>query len=280
MRFVKRRMIDQSIVLTCVALIALVILFPLLWMFFSSFKPPQELFFRPPLVFPTTWTVRHYLDLFLMTDFARYFANTFIVAAFACIIGVSVSLTGVYSLSRFHFIAARPFAFIMLTIYMLPPSLLVIPYFEMFHRFGLTNTLTSLTITYIGLTLPFSIWVLRPYIETIPRALEEAAMVDGCTRFQAFRKIIVPQAAPGIITAFIFTFVIIWNELLYALVLIADASKRTVGLAIASLISDDGIWSWGLVNAAGVAATVPILVVFVFLQRYMVSGLTGGAVKG
>jgi ABC-type glycerol-3-phosphate transport system permease component len=163
---------------------------------------------------------------------------------------------------------------------MLPPILLALPFFRIWYNLDMLNSLWALGITYLTITLPFSLWILRPYIEAIPMALEEAAMIDGCTRFQAFRKVIVPQAWPGIVASFVFTFVVVWNELLYSLVLISDEAKRTVSLGIASLILETSVYSWGLVNAAGVLATVPVLFLFAFASRQMVSGLGAGAVKG
>lgn len=174
----------------------------------------------------------------------------------------------------------RAFTFGVLFIYMLPPILLALPFFRIWFQLDMLNSLPALAITYLTITLPFSLWILRPYIEAIPRALEEAAMIDGCTRFQAFRRVILPQAGPGIVASFVFTFVVVWNELLYSLVLISDEPKRTVSLGIASLILETSVYSWGLVNAAGVLATVPVLFLFAFAARHMVSGLGAGAVKG
>lgn len=274
------RRFERTILLLCAITVLLIVLLPLVWMFFSSFKPNTELFERPPQLLPKVWTVTHYIELWNFTSFPRYFLNTFMVAGIACVIGLLVSLCSVYAVTRFQFIGARPFTFGVLFIYMLPPILLALPFFRIWFNLGQLNSLPALAITYLTITLPFSLWILRPYIEAIPRALEEAAMIDGCTRFQAFRKVIVPQAWPGIIATFVFTFVVVWNELLYSLVLISDEPKRTVSLGIASLILETSVYSWGLVNAAGVLATVPILFLFALVTRHMVAGLGAGAVKG
>ncbi len=281
MKTLLRRIHASGINLTFVAfLVMVVLLFPLIWMTLSSFKPNPELFTRPPTILPRTWTMEHYVELFWFTSFPRYFLNTFLVGAVAVVIGVGVSLCGVYSISRFKFIGAKQFTFIMLFIYMLPPVLLSIPFFQIWYSMGMLNTLTSLIFTYLTITVPFAIWVLRPYIESIPRELEEAARVDGCTQFQAFYRVIVPQSLPGIVASMIFTFVVVWNEYLYALILITDENLRTVSLGIGSLILETSVYSWGLVNAAGAMATIPILLVFSLVQKVMVTGLTAGAVKG
>jgi multiple sugar transport system permease protein len=275
-----RMKLKQAALVAAAVFVLFLALFPLLWMLLSSFKPNAELFQRPPKLFPETFTWEHYIELFRFTSFPIYFVNTFWVAILACVFGILISLCAVYSVSRFNFIGARAFTFGTLFIYMLPPILLAIPFFRIWFNIGMTDSLVALSITYLTLTLPFSLWILRPYIESIPRSLEEAAMIDGCTRFQAFLAVIVPQAWPGIVAAFVFTFVVVWNELLYALVLISDEGKRTVSLGIAALILETSVYSWGLVNAAGVLATIPVLVLFGFVTRHMVSGLGAGAVKG
>ncbi len=275
-----KKRFEQALLALCALAVLMIVLLPLFWMLASSFKPNVELFQRPPTILTKTPTFEHYVELWEFTSFPRYFVNTFLVAGISCVAGVIISLITVYSISRFEFVAARAFAFGILFIYMLPPILLALPFFRIWYNLDLLNSLPALAITYLTITLPFSLWILRPYIEAIPRALEEAAMIDGCTRFQAFRKVIVPQAWPGIVASFVFTFVVVWNELLYSLVLISHETKRTVSLGIASLILETSVYSWGLVNAAGVLATVPVLFLFAFAARQMVSGLGAGAVKG
>ncbi len=276
------KLVDRKkVALTAFALVLLLIaLFPLIWMFFSSFKPNPEIYMQPPRLLAIGWTGAHYEQLFWFTSFPRYFINTLATAATASVVGVVVSLCGVYSVTRFRFIGARLFTFIMLFIYMLPPILLAIPFFQIWFSLDMLDSLTALMLTYLTITLPFSIWILRPYIDSIPREMEDAGRVDGCTQFQAFRMIIIPQTLPGIAAALIFTFVVVWNEYLYAQILLRSEELRTVSLGIASLILETSVYSWGLVNAAGVAATIPILGLFVFIQRGMVAGLSAGAVKG
>ena len=279
-RAAMRRRFEQALVTLGAIAVLMIVLLPLFWMLVSSFKPNIELFNRPPQILPQAPTVEHYVELWRFTSFPRYFLNTFLVAGIACVIGVTISLASVYAVTRFEFIGSKVFTFGVLFIYMLPPILLALPFFRIWFSLGMLNSLTALAITYLTITLPFSLWILRPYIEAIPRALEEAAMIDGCTRHKAFLLVIVPQAWPGIVASLVFTFVVVWNELLYSLVLISDEPKRTVSLGIASLILETSVYSWGLVNAAGVLATVPVLFLFAFAARQMVSGLGAGAVKG
>ena len=279
-RAAAKKRFEQTLVTLGAIAVLMIVLLPLFWMLVSSFKPNVELFQRPPSILPQEPTLGHYSELLWLTSFPRYFVNTFLVAGIACIAGVLISIISVYAVTRFEFIGSRLFTFGVLFIYMLPPILLALPFFRIWFNLGLLNNLPALAVTYLTITLPFSLWILRPYIEAIPRALEEAAMIDGCTRFQAFRKVIVPQAWPGIVASLVFTFVVVWNELLYSLVLISDEPKRTVSLGISTLILETSVYSWGLVNAAGVLATVPVLFLFALAARQMVSGLGSGAVKG
>lgn len=276
-----RKVVQRKLLFTVFAIgILVVALFPLIWMFFSSFKPNPEMYSRPPRFLPEVWTLFHYQELFWFTSFLQYFWNTLATAATASVVGVVVSLCGVYSVTRFQFIGAKFFTFLMLFIYMLPPILLAIPFFQIWFSLGMLDSLIALMLTYLTITLPFAVWILRPYIDSIPREMEDAGRVDGCSQFQAFVKIIIPQTLPGISAALIFTFVVVWNEYLYAQILIRSEMLRTVSLGIASLILETSVYSWGLVNAAGVVATIPVLVLFVFIQKGMVAGLSAGAVKG
>jgi len=275
-----RKQFEKALVTLASIAVLMIVLLPLVWMLMSSFKPNTELFQRPPSLLPDNPTLEHYGELWQFTSFPRYLLNTFLVAGIACLVGVVISLASVYAVTRFEFIGARFFTFGVLLIYMLPPILLALPFFRIWFSLDMLNSLPALAITYLTITLPFSLWILRPYIEAIPRVLEEAAMIDGCTRHKAFLLVIVPQAWPGIIASLVFTFVVVWNELLYSLVLISDEPKRTISLGIASLILETSVYSWGLVNAAGVVATVPVLFLFALAARHMVSGLGAGAVKG
>lgn len=213
-RAAMRRRFEQALVTLGAIAVLMIVLLPLFWMLVSSFKPNIELFNRPPQILPQAPTVEHYVELWRFTSFPRYFLNTFLVAGIACVIGVKISLASVYAVTRFEFIGSNVFTFGVLFIYMLPPILLALPFFRIWFSLGMLNSLTALAITYLTITLPFSLWILRPYIEAIPRALEEAAMIDGCTRHKAFLLVIVPQAWPGIVASLVFTFVVVWNELL------------------------------------------------------------------
>ena len=276
----KQEQLRKGIDISLALLICAVVLLPLLWMVISSFKPETEIYKVPPTIFPEKWSLEGYRLLFLYTKFPRYFLNTFIVATSSAVIAILLSIGGVYGVTRFRFVGAQIFTFLILMIYMLPPILLTIPLFTLWVRVGLADSLFSLTLSYVAITFPFALWMSRSYFDTIPIELEEAAMVDGATRFKAFIFITVPQAMPGLIATFIFTFILAWNEYVLALVLLSSDENYTVSLGVANLIASIALYSWPLVTAAGTLATIPILILFFLVQRRLVSGMSVGALAG
>lgn len=254
--------------------------FPILWLFITSFKTNSEIFANPPTLIPMVFSLQQYKDLFGQTSFLLYFGNSMVVAVSASLAGVIVGVLGVYSLSRFKFKGTGSFNTMILIAYMLPQVLIAISLIKLFAQLGLIDSLFGLIILILSITIPFSIWMLKSYIETIPIELEEAAMVDGATRFKAFYKIIVPAAIPGIIATGIFTFIIAWNSYLYALIVIQSEGKKTVSLGLVSIVLGKTTLSYGLLAAGSIVSLIPLLILFTFTQGYLVSGFTAGAVKG
>ena len=163
---------------------------------------------------------------------------------------------------------------------MLPQIFLIIPFLIFWSNLGFSDSLFALAVTMISFTLPFSVWMLRSYIESIPIALEEAALIDGATRLQAFYKVIVPGAIPGIVSTFIFCFILVWNDYLFALVLISSDKNKTLTLGLSMLTGGKAMWSWGVLSAGAVFTTVPILILFMFVQTRLLGGFSAGALKG
>lgn len=261
-------------------LISFVIVFPLIWLFFTAFKAKGEIFQFPTRLLPLDWTWENYAELFRITQFLRYFINTAVISVVAAVISIIIATCASYSLSRFRIPGAGVVAVALLLMYMLPEIVLGIPFMKIFLFLGLSDSLVALTIAYISITLPFSIWMLRSYIESIPAALEEAALIDGCTRFQGFLRVIVPQAVPGIMATTIFTFILCWNEYLYALILITSEQNKTLTLGLSILLGETAIYSWGMLSAGSVLTVIPVIVLFVFFQKHIVAGFTAGAIKG
>ncbi len=262
-----------------VLVIVLLVAFPLFWMIASSFKPRTELYAFPPTFFPKVLTFDNYIELFVGTGFVNYFKNSLIVATGSTLLSMLVGSFGGYALSRFRYPGFRSFANLTLVAYMLPSIMLVIPLYVTIGDLGLVDTLESLIITNTTFTLPFALWLLRSYFATIPVELEDAAMIDGCTRFQALRKVVVPLALPGIVSTSIFAFTHSWNEFLYALVFIHSDTLRTLPPGMGTFIQRDSVYQWGVLMAASVLITIPVLIFYMVVQRNLVVGLTEGGVK-
>jgi len=263
-------------VLTGIAM--LVILFPLFWMVSVSLKSDAEQFASPPTLLPIAPTLDSYVKLFDATNFVTYTFNSLIVAVCTVVLALAIASPASYALTRFPFLAKPVFSASVLFIYMFPPILLGVPLFIIFARLGLTNSLFGLVLAHTTFALPFVIWMLRDFFLAVPRDVEDSAMVDGCSRLRALWSIVLPMARPGLIAAGIFTFILSWNDYIYALILIKSESSKTLSLGISMFLESTSIEP-GLMMSSGVLITAPILVMFMFIQKYLVQGLGAGSVK-
>jgi len=260
--------------------IVLSMAFPLFWMTLSSFKPDKENYGYPPTFLPHIWTLENYLGLLKRTAFGLWFRNSLIVSLVTTFTAIVISSLAAYSLSRFRYRFFEAFARVILFAYMVPNILLVIPIFKIVWSLRMGNTLQSLLLVYNAFLIPYGLWTLRSYFAGIPHEIEEAALIDGATRWKAFYSVVLPQALPGIISTALFAFHVAWNEYLYASVLLWASSKMTLSAGVATLIGETEMYSWGVLMAAGVLVTVPVIFLFSFLQQYLIAGWGGGAVKG
>ena len=260
--------------------IVLSMTFPLFWMTLSSFKPDKENYGYPPTFLPHIWTLENYLGLLKRTAFGLWFRNSLIVSLVTTFTAIVISSLAAYSLSRFRYRFFEAFARVILFAYMVPNILLVIPIFKIVWSLRMGNTLQSLLLVYNAFLIPYGLWTLRSYFAGIPHEIEEAALIDGATRWKAFYSVVLPQALPGIISTALFAFHVAWNEYLYASVLLWASSKMTLSAGVATLIGETEMYSWGVLMAAGVLVTVPVIFLFSFLQQYLIAGWGGGAVKG
>lgn len=258
----------------------LVVVFPLLWMVSSSFKEKEELFATPPTLIPHHPTLANFTTLLQETPFITYFWNSLIVACSTTALVIVVALLGAYSVVRFRFRGRQLAAKAILFTYLLPQVVLLLPIYLLLSRFGLTNSLLGLVIAYTTFALPFSLWMLRSFLASIPIELEEAAMIDGASRMGAFWRVIVPQALPGIISTALFSFILSWNEYLYALVFINRDRMKTLPPGVITMLQQNQNVEWALLMAASVLMAVPILVCFSFLQSHLTRGMGAGGVKG
>jgi multiple sugar transport system permease protein len=271
---------QQAITYALLVLLVILVVGPFLWMLVGSFRPTYEQMQRQGtslwIEHPTT---ENYSRLFAEYDFARYFLNSTIVATVTAIFATSVSAFAGYSLARFRFPGRGLVGFLILTTQMLPTVAIIIPLFLWFKQFGLIDTYWALLIAYNAFAIPFSTWMLRGFFSSIPPELEEAAQVDGASQLHAFLKIVLPLSAPGLLATAIFSFILAWQEFLFAVTFTSRAELRTLTVGIASMRGKDVI-DWGLLNAGVVVTTIPLAILFVLVQRYLVQGLTAGAIKG
>jgi multiple sugar transport system permease protein len=250
---------------------------PYAWMVLTSLKPQDEVTRTPITYLPQTLTFAHYAELFQRTSFGGNLVNSLIVAVGAVTLGLTLSIPASYAFSRFRFWGRRVLLVQFLVINMFPVVLLIIPLFVLMRALGLLDTYVALIAGHGTFTIPFAVWMMTSYMNAIPAELDEAALIDGCTRFQTIRKVVLPLAMPGIVTTAIYIFVTSWNEYLFAM-MFSGNDVRTVTVALQTFIGEFTI-QWGLLTAGGTLVALPVTVLFLLVQRRLVGGLTAGAVK-
>lgn len=276
----RNKTITQKVIIYLLAVIVGVAsLFPFWWMITSSLKPSGEIFSKIPTLWPHNLTFEHYINIFVRANFWQYFKNSLLVAGTVTIIGTAIASLAGYALSRFPIRGKGIILLTVLLVQMFPLVVLLIPLFIVMSGLGLVNSLIGLVITYLTFSLPFCIWMLRSYFRSIPIEIEEAALIDGCSRMQAFRKVIFPLAWPGISATSIFAFITAWNEFVFAVTFIQDDRLRTLPLALQQFFSRFTA-DYGGLMAASTVATIPVLLFFIFFQRKMTEGLIQGSVTG
>lgn len=253
--------------------------FPVYWMFATAFKPTGDIISEDPVWFPTDVTFEHFQRATGVDHFWTYVGNSLIVTLCAVVFALVIALAGAFALARMRFKGRRGFVIGFMLAQMAPWEVMIIAVYMIVRDASMLNSLLPLTVFYMMMILPFTILTLRGFVAAVPRELEEAAMVDGCTRSQAFLKVILPLLAPGLMSTSLFGFITAWNEFPLVLVLNKEAESQTLPLWLSSFQTAFGN-DWGATMAASSLFAVPILILFVFLQRRAVSGLTAGAVKG
>ena len=251
--------------------------FPFVWTFLTSIKEPVDAFALPP-VWSFDPTIAHYTELWIERGFTRYFANSMIVTIGVLVISLTIGCLAGYALARYD----GPIGFWLLILALvfraLPRMAILLPFYQFSRLTGLYDTHVLLVLVLVSINQPFTIWMMRSLFMTIPKDLEEAAMVDGCSRLQAFRRVIVPVMWPGVVTTGLFTFLLAYNEFLMPLILTATRAE-TMPVAIAQFGAED-IRFWSLSAAGAVSIALPVVILILVFQRQLVSGLTQGAVKG
>lgn len=257
-------------------------LFPFFWLVFNSFKPSKEIFTARPTLRIENPTLENYRWAVgpKGANLGRYLLNSIITSGGAALVTILFSTTGGYALGRFKFPGRESIAVFLILSQMFQGPLIMVPWYKMASALGIINTRFVLVLIYGTATIPTCAWLMSGFYSTIPRDLEEAAMIDGCSHFLAFWRIILPLVLPGIVATGLYSFIVAWNDYQYALILTSSDAAKTVQVGLAELLGFFGKTSWGGIMASGVLTSLPVVILFVVIQRYLIEGLTSGAVKG
>ncbi len=275
----RRRLFKYLLVHLAVVTAAAVCIYPLLRIFSISLRPGDRLFSTDLSLIPAGASFKAYASLLKDTMFLRWLWNSLVITLATSFIGVSLASTAAYAFSRFRFPGKKAGLILLLSSQMIPAGMLILPLFLMIMKLRLMNTYLGMIIAYSVSSLPFSIWILKGYYDTIPRSLEEAALVDGTSQVGAFWRIILPLSTPALSIAFLFNFTTAWNEYLVARVVLFSAKQYTWTLGLFEL-QGQYITQWGMFAAGSMLVTLPVLAVFLYSSKWLISGLTLGSVKG
>jgi len=255
------------------------VLFPIVWMVLTAIKPTAEIYSSEATWLPHTLDWSHLRYAWLEQNFNVYFVNSLIVSTATAVFSTAVAILGGYALSRFDFRGKGILSAFVLVIYLVPVILLALPFYLLLSVLDLLDTRTGLTLAVSTYAVPFSVWVLKGYFAQVPPEIEEAAIVDGASRVGALFRVVLPVALPGIVATFLFCFILAWDDYLFGLIIINSDNMRTLPLAVGLLAADYSVTD-GQMMAMGTITTVPIIFLYVFFQRYFISGLASGSVKG
>ena len=260
------------------------VLLPFYWMTITSFKQDRNIFDPKanPFWFSMAPTLKHYINLINpdKTDFLIWIQNSFMVAAMVTVISVAIGIMAGYSLARLRYKGAETIGASVFITYLVPPALLFLPLAHVIGQLGLMETRWAMVISYPTFLVPFCTWLLMGYFRTIPKEIEECALVDGCTRIKALLRIVLPVAIPGIITAALFSFTLAWGEYLYSITFVTDSYEKTIPSAVVGELIRGDVYHWGGLMAGALLGSIPIALIYVIFLDYYVSGLTAGATKG
>ena len=260
-------------------LIILVMVFPVYWAVATSFKRGIDMNRITPEWFPVPGTLQHYVSAWKKEFFLSSLKNSAIVVSVVVVVSIAVAFFAAVAVARSRFRGRRAYIAIIIGIQMIPQTALIIPLFVMLSNWRQQNQLLGLSLTYMAVILPFCVWTLRGFVANIPADLEAAAMIDGCTRAGAFMRVTFPLIAPGLIATSIFAFIQAWNEFVYAYIIMQNNNKWTASVWLASFITQQQI-DWGGLMAGATMLAIPIVILFMLVQRFVATGLTAGAVKG
>ena len=272
----------KNVLLSILSVILLIILlFPLFWIIMTSLKTEQEIFRNPPTIFPEVLNLESYAAQLKSGDFNMFqsFGNSLFISLSCMVIAVLLAVPASYGIARYHFKGKKIVVLGFLITQMLPVSVILTPMFIIFRNMNLLNNPLSAILADATIGIPFSVLILRNYFASIPKELEEAAYIDGCNRFTAFIRILVPIARPGVIVCAVFSFLYAWGDLAYGMTFIQNQKMRPITAGIFNFMGQYGT-KWSYLTAFAVVKIIQVALIFIFMQKYIISGMTNGAVKG
>lgn len=266
-------------VYACITVIVLWLLFPFFVALSTAFKDLDEVYSSPPHWIPKRLAWENFQHIWGKYPMLQYYINSLIIATGSTVLNTILCVPAAYAFARLRFVGRKPLLFMMLVVQMFSPIIIIISLFKVIGALHLINTLTSLILVNAVFTLAFATWMMNGYFATIPKEIEEAALIDGCSRFQSMFQITLPIAMPGVVTVVIYTFIAAWNEFMFALTFINVTEKRPLTLGLYNFV---GRWtvSWHYLMAAALLALIPVIILFMLIEKQLVQGLAGGAVKG
>ena len=259
-------------------LLSIVAVFPLLWLLVSAFKSSSEMLNNPTKIWPIQWTLANFKTVLFTLKFTVNIRNSLIIAGSTTVVAIIISSLAAYGGVRFFPKLGNVMTKILVTTYMFPSIMLVIPYAMVMAKLNLTNTRIGLMLVYLSFSVPYAVWMLVGFFKTVPIGIEEAARIDGANKLQVFVRIVLPLVSPGIVATAIYVFINAWNEYLYSMILMSSSDKTTISVAVKTLEGAD-ILNWGALMAACAIVVVPSIIFFCFIQNKMAGGLSDGAVK-
>ncbi len=260
-------------------LLAIICIFPVLWTFLTSIKVETDIVTPDMVYVPTRFTFESYVKLWYQSSYPKLVANSLVVTTLTVLICLATGTIASYSFSRFHFAGRTPLMMAYLVVRMFPAVLMIIPLFVVMRQIGLLDSRTGLAVAYTSFLLPLFVWMLKGFFDAAPKELESAARTDGATRIGAMFRIVVPIARNGLVATCVFVAIAAWNEYLFALMLTTSQGSRTWPVGLQLMVGEFQL-PWGMLAAGGIISIIPVIVLFALVQRVMVAGIAGGAVKG
>ncbi len=277
-KMLKRGWFGDTVSYVYLTLLAIIAAFPLVWILLSSVKGRGEMTGDPTAFFPKTITLDNFRTVIEQLNFGNNILNSIFVAGLTTLIAITVSALGAYGVVRFFPRFGKIMTRVLITTYMFPPILLAVPYSIIMGKAGMMNNRLGLVIVYLSFSVPYAIWLLVGFFQTVPIEIEEAARVDGANKIQVFGRVVLPIVTPGIVAVAIYTFINAWNEFLYSLILMNSSEKMTVAVALKSLEGQE-VMDWGVMMAASAMVVIPSVIFFMLIQNKIAGGLAAGSVK-